>query len=247
MYVGNGALSDAVLAYNYCLGVKAHIIHNSWGSTEFSQALTTAFRAISTRAVPVITSAGNDGIDTDGEAHYPSGFSSLYPTVLSTGAIDQTLSFATLSNFGPKSVQLGAPGIAIEGTGIGGTYVVESGTSFAAPHVTGVAGLLYSWLQNNRSIDIDTQNVASLVIGAIANGTKAYPQSSDADKSAHGILNFDGALKALMAGLQDQGNQTTAIGGAAGIVIGLAIGIVGTVVVMTGLFFAWKHHRSSRD
>ncbi len=247
LHAGNGALSDAVSAYNYCLSVKAHIIHNSWGSAQFSSALTTVFQAIGLKDVPVITSAGNDGEDTDSAVHYPSGFSGLYPsTVISVGAIDQTLNFATLSNYGQKSVQIAAPGISIEGLGLDDTYVVESGTSFSAPHATGVAALLYSYLQNNRSINIDTQNVASLVTGSIVNGSRPYPVAANNVKTSNGILDFPGALKALVAGLAAQGNKTTSIGGAAGIVIGLVIGAIAMFIIMSILFFAYKRHVAHR-
>jgi len=74
---GNGQLSDAVSCYNYCLEQKAHIINNSWGSTQYSQALSMAFGAISTRAVPVITSAGNDGVNTDSQVHFQDSVASI--------------------------------------------------------------------------------------------------------------------------------------------------------------------------
>ena len=243
---GNGALSDAVSAYNYCLTNRAHIIHNSWGSAQFSQALTVAFQAVSAKDVPVITSAGNDGINTDSSAHYPSGFSGSYPTVLSVASIDQTLKISTFSNYGQKTVQLGAPGGAIQGLAPGSKYTIESGTSFASPHVTGAAALMYAYLQNNKSINIDTQNLATLVTGAIVNSTTPYPLSTDASKSLHGYLNIPAALKALDQGLAVTGGKTTAIGGAGGIVIGLVIGCILTAVVMSLGFLAYKRHQKHR-
>ena len=236
---GNGQLSDAVSCYNYCLEQKAHVIHNSWGSTQYSQALSMAFGAISTRAVPVITSAGNDGVNTDSQVHYPSGFSNLYPTVVSVAATDTQSSIASLSNYGQKTVQLGAPGITIQGLALNGAYTTESGTSFAAPQVTATAALLYGYLANNRSINIDTQNVATLVVNAILNGTKPYPNAVDRTKTANGYLYVPGALAALIAGLAAQNNQTTAISGAVGIVVGIVIGLVVMFFVMIAAFFVY--------
>lgn len=243
---GNGALTDAVSAYDYCLSVRAHIIHNSWGSAQFSQALTVAFQAVAAKDVPVITSAGNDGQNTDSQAHYPSGFSGTYPTVLSVASIAQSLKLSSFSNYGQKSVQLSAPGQAIQGLALGGGYTVESGTSFASPQVTGVAALLYSYLQNNRSINIDTQNLATLVTGAILNSTTAYPDSSQTSKTLHGYINGPGAFTALDKSLAATGGKTTAIGGAAGIVIGLVIGIVLTTVVAGLGFLAYQRHKRHR-
>ena len=244
---GNGQLSDAVSCYNYCLEERAHIIHNSWGSTQYSQALSMAFGAISTRAIPVITSAGNDGVNTDSQVHYPSGFSGQYPTVLSTAALDTKLSVASLSNYGKKTVQLGAPGITIQGLDLRGGYTTESGTSFAAPQVTATAALLYGYLANNRSINIDTQNVATLVVNAILNGTKPYPMTADQGKTANGYLYAPGALDALIAGLAAQDNQTTAISGPLGIVVGIIIGLVVMFFVMSGIFFVYLRFKKRQS
>lgn len=236
---GNGQLSDAVSCYNYCLEQKSHIIHNSWGSTQFSQALSLAFSAISTRAIPVITSAGNDGVDTDSQVHYPSGFSGQYPTVISVAALDTRLALAAFSNYGPKTVQIGAPGVSIQSLALAGGYKTDSGTSFAAPQVTATAALLYAYLANNKSINIDTQNVASLVISAIVNSTKPFPQSTTSTQVANGYLDIPGALKALDQGLAAQNNQTTAISGAVGIIVGIVIGLVVMFFVMMGVFFVY--------
>jgi hypothetical protein len=46
--------------------------------------------------------------------------------------------------YGPTTVDLGAPGIGVRTTTLGGGYANSSGTSFASPLVAGVVGLLYS-------------------------------------------------------------------------------------------------------
>ena len=243
---GQGQLSDAVSCYDYCLTQRAHIIHNSWGSAEFSQALSVAFQAISNRDVLVVTSAGNDGADTDTVYHYPSGFSAMYKTVLSVGAIDQSLALASLSNYGAKTVQLSAPGISIEGLALGGQYVVESGTSFAAPAVTAVAVMLYGYLRLNHSINIDTQNVATLIADAILNGTSPYPDKSFTGKTTQGFAYLPGSLTSLDAGLAAVNYQTTAIGGAVGIVVGIVIGLVAMFFIMLLAFYLYVRYQKSR-
>src|SRR2546422_6834347 len=65
--------------------------------------------------------------------------STLFPyTTLFRSRTDALASF---SNFGRRTVHLGAPGQEILSTTPGNTYSSLSGTSMATPHVTGVAAL----------------------------------------------------------------------------------------------------------
>src|SRR5262249_47646251 len=58
-------------------------------------------------------------------------------------ATDNTDHFPTWSNYGATSVDLAAPGVNIYSTVPGG-YGTKSGTSMAAPHVTGAAALVWA-------------------------------------------------------------------------------------------------------
>ena len=170
----------------------------------------------------------------------------MYKTVLSVGAIDQSLALASLSNYGAKTVQLSAPGISIEGLALSGQYVVESGTSFAAPAVTAVAVMLYGYLRLNHSINIDTQNVATLIADAILNGTSPYPDKSFTGKTTQGFAYLPGSLTSLDAGLAAVNYQTTAIGGAVGIVVGIVIGLVAMFFIMLLAFYLYVRYQKSR-
>ncbi len=87
--------------------------------------------------VPIIAAAGNEG--TDACTNSPAR--SLY--VISVGAADSQDQVTSFSNFG-RCVDGYAPGLKIQGASIGGDklYTVLSGTSQAAPLMTGIAAML---------------------------------------------------------------------------------------------------------
>jgi subtilisin family serine protease len=137
---GAGSSADAIAAIDYAVNNGADIINASWGGENFSQAMFDAISAANNAGVLLVAAAGNEGLDTDRNPGYPANYN--LPNILSVTATDDADILAGFSNFGVGSVDLGAPGVQILSTVPGEGYQTFSGTSMAAPHVTGVIGLL---------------------------------------------------------------------------------------------------------
>ena len=65
------------------------------------------------------------------------------PNVMAVGSTDHNDERAASSNFGPE-LEVVAPGVDVLSTQPGDSYDTSSGTSFASPHVAGLAALMYS-------------------------------------------------------------------------------------------------------
>lgn len=140
-----GTVANEVRAIDYSVRMGARISNNSYGG--YADHGSRVERDAIDRALRqnhlFVTSAGNSNMKTDGAnvLHTPSG----YPlaNILSVGASTEVGGKTSFSNYGKKTVHMFAPGSNILSTGKDG-YMLNQGTSFAAPHVAGIAGLIWS-------------------------------------------------------------------------------------------------------
>ena len=104
----------------------------SLGSSNESPLLHEAIRNASRSGMIVVAAAGNDG----GRVNYPAAFEET----VAVGAVDRHGEICPFSSRGEEII-CAAPGQDIQSTWLAGGYAVVSGTSMAAPFVTGVLAL----------------------------------------------------------------------------------------------------------
>ena len=154
--------SDTAPAVEWLVGQGAEIINLSFGAEQEppgDPVLGTAVQAAQEAGALVIAGVGNDGANT--AAFFPAA----YPDVLGVSATGEDNAPASFSNSGPV-VDVAAPGVGIistynaeyAGNTTGALYARYDGTSFAAPHVAGVAALLKA-----RNADLTAQQIASRI------------------------------------------------------------------------------------
>jgi subtilisin family serine protease len=154
-----GTSANAIKAVKYFTDLKRRhgldivATSNSWGGGGYSQALGDAIADAARADILFVAAAGNGGSDQVGDnndsvPHYPSSYNTTaaagYDAVIAVAAIGAQGGIASWSNYGPKSVDLGAPGVGIVSTTAFNTYSSFSGTSMATPHVSGAVALYAS-------------------------------------------------------------------------------------------------------
>ncbi|QTM99498.1 S8 family serine peptidase [Sediminibacillus dalangtanensis] len=132
---GEGSLADIVEAIDWAIQQDIDIINLSLGTSFNSEILKDMMRKAYEEGILIVGASGNEG--TDDSVIYPS----KYQEVIAVSAINKNNELGSFSSTGPE-VELAAPGVNIRSTYLNNTYATYSGTSQAAPHVTGMLALL---------------------------------------------------------------------------------------------------------
>lgn len=157
---GKAYLSDIFAGIDWSITNGMDIINMSLGAQVGSPAFRTILDRAYEKGVLFVAAAGNDGTGSGDTVDFPA----RYDSVIGVGAIDQQSNLASFSSTGP-SVEVVAPGVGIQSTYLNGAYARLSGTSMAAPYVSGYLALLkqaYPTLTNVELREILNQNTIDL-------------------------------------------------------------------------------------
>lgn len=139
---GKGDLDDVIAAIDYAVKNGARVINISLGSKEYSEALKTVINNAISKNVYIVASVGNDS--KKNKASYPAAMGYSFGTgkLIGVGSINDNDQISSFSNSG-DDVFMYAPGENVQTYAPNGRTANATGTSFAAPLVTGAMALAY--------------------------------------------------------------------------------------------------------
>jgi subtilisin family serine protease len=138
---GHGSFASIIDGLQWCVENKMDIVNMSLGASQTTQAYQEAVENATAAGLTIIAAAGNSGSDSEGRTSVV--FPARYKETIAVAASDWHDAVAEFSSRGPQ-VDFIAPGVEIRSTKTGGGYTFKSGTSMAAPHVTGLVALYLS-------------------------------------------------------------------------------------------------------
>ena len=228
-----GTTANAIKAVDYFTDLKTRhglnlvATNNSWGGGGYSQGLYDAIARANAAKILFVAAAGNSSTST---LSYPAGYD--LPNVISVASIDSNGGLSSFSNFSSSWVDLGAPGGGIYSTLPDNTYGTYSGTSMAAPHVTGALALMASALPTATMAQLKQALLESVVQTASLAG-KTF---------TGGRLDVNGAIARLTQLVTPDPNAPTyAVAGPASLDEGSALNLsISTTNVAAGTTLYWK-------
>jgi hypothetical protein len=204
---GEGSSFAACNAVSYALEAGAKIVnysgggwYNSWTNSSIIEEWQKVAQKCASSDALLICSAGNDNRDVEGtfSTHYPGGGLKDYANVITVAAINESGDLTSGTNYG-NAVTIAAPGESVttvlKDIAPGEPLIEHTGTSFAAPFVTGLASLIWS---------IDPTLTAEEVKTCIVSGADSISQVKNVGKKLN-------AWNSILLALQYKGNGVIAV------------------------------------
>jgi subtilisin family serine protease len=189
---------DVANAIRYAVDAGAQIISMSFGksASPYKSAVDEAVKYADSKGVLMIHAAGNDGEDLASNKNFPNpmytggGRPVNWIEVGASSWKGGDGLAAPFSNYGKAEVDVFAPGVDIYSTVPGNKYERESGTSMAAPVVSGIAALLMSYFPNLTATD-----VRRIIVSSVAKHDQLVVKpGTDADKVPFNSLSVTGGI-----------------------------------------------------
>lgn len=187
---GTLTVDDIAEGILYAVDNGAEVINMSFGGYQRSQVVEDALEIALNQAV-LVAAAGNDSIDISQAPIYPASL----PWVL---GVEASTVNDRLANFSNSGYEVRAPGVSIYSTLPGDQYAKWSGTSMAAPVVSGIAALMrsYYWQREIYSSRFIMGSIAESASGANSTGVvdafKAVTAAPKPGVTLYGNWLFDG-------------------------------------------------------
>lgn len=173
---GRGTTATAIEAIEYAIymkeqGVNIPVINASWGGGSPDPLLLESIMRADTAGILFVAAAGNiPENNNDSSAFHPASY--VVNNIISVAAMTCQGILAEFSCYGPSSVDVAAPGegaysaLAIDNENGEDTYGILSGTSMAAPQVSGTIALMASYIKNNNLTGIDHLDLKNYLLNA---------------------------------------------------------------------------------
>lgn len=171
------AIADSI---EWLISKKVNVINMSFASDKPSAIIYEKIKKAYDQGIVLVAASGNEG--TEGSVGYPA----KWDEVIAVTAIDPNKKFASFNSYGNETC-LAAAGRDIYSTYPGGKYKKLSGTSMAAPMISGVAALMQGKAKRRFS-RLLTPHEIKLLLYMYADD---YGESGKDNKFGYGVFSFD--------------------------------------------------------